>query len=1773
MITEDVLSSYGRLRVRFYDAIDVDDVDKHETKKYFHVRKKLPVKSSCCGVFQLFTGDQTLISQSTSLLKTVSGDNSCMFDEEYVFDNVLSSHQLNISLYKLNVLSELSSPTLIGVSIIPIELIIPTSGESVPLLRWYQLYEQNSNQSVRSAIKLELFYEKLGVKLMSKLRAEIQSIESGESSILVVAPTSTCEATSSSINLTSYSVEDIGVSNHHKNKDEIDENNLATGLISHCLILGPNLNSMNESEPLSPLSTYSSSIGYDSSLCIWDRFPSVDHPLNALPDQIEWFACPEGQKSFTRHALQRPNPEVSTFILSPGEDENSIGAHSNEQFGISLTYYVDAEIGSYSHEHDVIHSESKKEASFPLNELWFRDEKSEQVTQCTPSQPTQLRLWIGIQILVLTGHPYVSQLSKCLLSVYYHCILPRLSEWESNCVANKNNSDHLPVPLTLSAEEFLVQLMYKVPIPIAGMFQVALKIHSGNATVGIQRIGDTQDVDTVLFACPSVHSLPSCPYPIDSVINALGPRGMINVLCYALSECKMLFHSTCLSKLPGICEAVRILLYPFRWAHIYIPIVPAPLLDLLEAPVPFLLGTHSTWLKHIPAQCLHDVIIIDCDSGCIKIGSDAHPTDFPPKIDRWLMLGLKMITSDGAGCEDTHVNIGISPSKRRFDSTEVSKHIQILVLDVMVHLLHQVPDSLFYLAPDRPVFNKPLFLSQQYERDQLLGLSQWGISTSQDIDAGSTSAIGAFFETIIHTYAFHHFTQSLCKSPHLICFLDCVQAYTNGINGANDNNSRLHQLSPARNNQNRSLDDGTCTKNDSGSVSKRLGLGLSVEIPKLDLDQVIVTADSAFQSQNARYLPLFPLSNSGRNVGPRDLLRIILEKYERILHFDHADRTITYDARLLSRDPGSHVKADNPEYLKHILLAFDADCLEYGQKDITKLTLEVVAHKLAVPAEQLLAEYKKYVSAESNKRTTANPSLTGRGMNTDILKGPIVQILELIISGDAENDTDPNVGNNIFETINQCKISLQNALYRAELVRVLRQEHTFYVKDSPSDVQTLLSRMICLKAKPFELLSTLFNIMLEVCTEQHDYVTAYSLLEVGGLYFHVFEVSKLVSNTEFLNERIRQHPIYQSPMLWRSVIKHRMPADTTDAIAGHRKIVTPRSGSITSSLSTPRHTRSATLLVSEIKNVLRIMYDLNINVERALIVIQTLVSDSNLPINTFFELQRFVGTLWSTGLGVMNKANFNEEIKVFDGNESPKSTVSVDSKAVEERDRTYSVQAAADRDEGEVKGQQYADVDEPASSRVADGIDERSQSISLNEVILHEAPVQGITNCISMHKQLLISGTTQGKVVIHNLENGSVVNTLSHDGKNDKFNLPGVSIVQTASDSNFFISCNNELLKVWKMPVVFSTPNTPGNKDSAQVSKAKKWSYSNKGENSMRLAVIKSHRSSICKTAIFTDNSCHMSEYVPTNYTWFIASGDTQGDVCISRGSECDDKKLSTSTMISSSASSDTIKSPSNCLNSITALEFLDTYKLIAYGNSGGALTIADTNRGTVQEQYNASHTKAINFLMPVRTHELLTASSDRMMKLWDIRMKQEKIICFDNKYNSYAALGPITAVSIGGADDNSLLACGSTNGVVNIWDIRYNYQKSCKQLVGHTGRITNISWLINDEIIRTSATDGTIRFWDSLSGQSINTIHMYSNHTGLDSMCISSFSPQQELLQLHRLQSKLLNKYYGILSTEESDDHDDVAEDERVDSKQETLCFMGVKSFNGNKRAFKLQL
>lgn len=42
-----------------------------------------------------------------------------------------------------------------------------------------------------------------------------------------------------------------------------------------------------------------------------------------------------------------------------------------------------------------------------------------------------------------------------------------------------------------------------------------------------------------------------------------------------------------------VAESITALLFPFQWQHVYVPILPASLLQFLDAPVPYLMGLQS----------------------------------------------------------------------------------------------------------------------------------------------------------------------------------------------------------------------------------------------------------------------------------------------------------------------------------------------------------------------------------------------------------------------------------------------------------------------------------------------------------------------------------------------------------------------------------------------------------------------------------------------------------------------------------------------------------------------------------------------------------------------------------------------------------------------------------------------------------------------------------------------------------------------------------------------------------------------------------------------------------------------------------------------------------------------------------------------------------------------------------------------------------------------------------------------------------------------------
>ena len=41
-----------------------------------------------------------------------------------------------------------------------------------------------------------------------------------------------------------------------------------------------------------------------------------------------------------------------------------------------------------------------------------------------------------------------------------------------------------------------------------------------------------------------------------------------------------------------VAESLNILIFPFTWQHVYVPILPASMLHFLDAPVPYIMGLH-----------------------------------------------------------------------------------------------------------------------------------------------------------------------------------------------------------------------------------------------------------------------------------------------------------------------------------------------------------------------------------------------------------------------------------------------------------------------------------------------------------------------------------------------------------------------------------------------------------------------------------------------------------------------------------------------------------------------------------------------------------------------------------------------------------------------------------------------------------------------------------------------------------------------------------------------------------------------------------------------------------------------------------------------------------------------------------------------------------------------------------------------------------------------------------------------------------------------------
>uniref|UniRef100_A0A3Q3W9Y4 UDENN domain-containing protein n=1 Tax=Mola mola TaxID=94237 RepID=A0A3Q3W9Y4_MOLML len=147
-------------------------------------------------------------------------------------------------------------------------------------------------------------------------------------------------------------------------------------------------------------------------------------------------------------------------------------------------------------------------------------------------------------------------------------------------------------------QELLVSL-HKLPIPEPGV-----PVHLGH----------------YFFTVPEKRELPSIPENqrnLTEYIVAVDVNNMLHLYASMLYERRILICCSKLSTLTACVHGSAAMLCPMHWQHVYIPVLPQHLLDYC-APMPYLIGVHSSLMEKVRRLTLDDVVVLNVDTNTLE---------------------------------------------------------------------------------------------------------------------------------------------------------------------------------------------------------------------------------------------------------------------------------------------------------------------------------------------------------------------------------------------------------------------------------------------------------------------------------------------------------------------------------------------------------------------------------------------------------------------------------------------------------------------------------------------------------------------------------------------------------------------------------------------------------------------------------------------------------------------------------------------------------------------------------------------------------------------------------------------------------------------------------------------------------------------------------------------------------------------------------------------------------------------------------------------------
>ncbi|XP_010954588.2 DENN domain-containing protein 1B isoform X1 [Camelus bactrianus] len=198
------------------------------------------------------------------------------------------------------------------------------------------------------------------------------------------------------------------------------------------------------------------------------------------------------------------------------------------------------------------------------------------------------------------------------------CILSYLPWFEVYYKLLNTLADYLAKELENDLNETLKSL-YNHPVPKANT-PVSLSVNQEVFIASEQVLKDQPSLAAPYFIAPDRTGLPTIPESrnLTEYFVAVDVNNMLQLYASMLHERRVVVTASKLSTLTACLHGSAALLYPMHWQHIFIPVLPPHLLDYCCAPMPYLIGIHSSLIERVKNKSLEDVVMLNVDTNTLE---------------------------------------------------------------------------------------------------------------------------------------------------------------------------------------------------------------------------------------------------------------------------------------------------------------------------------------------------------------------------------------------------------------------------------------------------------------------------------------------------------------------------------------------------------------------------------------------------------------------------------------------------------------------------------------------------------------------------------------------------------------------------------------------------------------------------------------------------------------------------------------------------------------------------------------------------------------------------------------------------------------------------------------------------------------------------------------------------------------------------------------------------------------------------------------------------